>query len=159
MYYVDALTDAASGVITVTKGIPVVDWGEHDFNVNGTFQVDEIDQPHIVAEGDSGVWHYKKWSNNYAECFGIPAAYVGLTTSAGGSMYRTDDIMITLPTGLFAALKEVQLTSGVSSDAVFTAYWQKSKSDNTKIVFRFGSSQAFGAQWFDCSAHIIGLWS
>ena len=88
IYYMDKLTNTYT-VLQVGKGLPVFDWGEDDFNINGQPKVKSVDQPYLVAEGDSGIWHYIKKSNGYCECFGA-IIITGASTSAWGSIHSYD---------------------------------------------------------------------
>lgn len=52
------------------KTIPVFDWGENDFNVNGDLKINDIPMTDFVVEqGVSGIWYYRKWNSGAAECW------------------------------------------------------------------------------------------
>ncbi len=63
----DALATVHSGEYTA-RAIPVFDWGESDFNVNGTFKINGLAQG-VTQQGTSGIWTYKLYANGYAECW------------------------------------------------------------------------------------------
>lgn len=67
------------------KTIPVFDWGENDFNVNGTLNINNIPvAAHIVEQGEENGWFYRKYSNGYAECWKI---YYGSGINAAANNY------------------------------------------------------------------------
>ena len=59
------------------------------------------DIPHIIESGVSGIWSYRKWSDGTAECWGTASVSV-LCKNQNGSVYFTDELIVALPTGLFA---------------------------------------------------------
>lgn len=65
---VDALATVFSEA-TAVKAMPVFDWGENDFNVNGTLTVNSLSVDYPVAQGQSGGWFYRKWASGFAECW------------------------------------------------------------------------------------------
>ena len=64
------LLDTAETPEYTAKAIPVFDWGENDFNVNGMFKVNGMPvADFIVEQGTDGMWSYRKWSSGAAECW------------------------------------------------------------------------------------------
>lgn len=54
------------------RTIPVYDWGENDFNVNGDLKINDIPMTDfIIEQGVSGIWNYRKWASGLAECWAI----------------------------------------------------------------------------------------
>ena len=69
---IDKLATAQSANYKV-RVIPIFDWGETDFNINGTLKINNTPiADHIVEQGTSGVWFYRKWESGRAECWGTP---------------------------------------------------------------------------------------
>lgn len=71
------------------KSCPVFDWGENDFNVNGTFKINNTElADFVVAQGASGGWEYRKWNSGIGECWrnGI-ALYDDNSSVAPGTVY------------------------------------------------------------------------
>ena len=52
LYYSDELTSSDTGALLVTKGKPIADWGESDFNINGILTVNGVD---ISVGGGSSI--------------------------------------------------------------------------------------------------------
>ena len=92
--------NTVSKTLTINKGIPVFDWGENDFsfnvpvNINAGINIapedgaaaigdeeNRVALTYIVAQGTSGTWTYRKWSDGLAELWGICK-----TTHANGSV-------------------------------------------------------------------------
>ena len=72
----DALATVHSAEYTA-RAMPVFDWGENDFNVNGILKINGIIKingitmnDYVIERGTSGIWTYKLYANGYAECWG-----------------------------------------------------------------------------------------
>ena len=99
-------TDATYTTLSLSKGIPVFDWGEDDFNFNvpvnikaginiipedGTSPIGETGATampliYIVQQGVSGNWTYRLWSDGMAELWGIITAIHHNGSILGGEM-------------------------------------------------------------------------
>lgn len=55
---------------------------------------------HVVEEGISGIWTYRKWANGIAECWGVHSASFAIT-GVYGSLYYASLGSVALPSGLF----------------------------------------------------------
>lgn len=52
------------------RATPVFDWGEQDFNVNGTLRINNAAvADYVIEEANSDGWHYRKWAGGTAECW------------------------------------------------------------------------------------------
>ncbi len=72
------------------KAMPVFDWGDSDFNVNGTLRINE--QPvadFVVEQGTFEPWCYRKWNSGLAECWGSLNRSVNISNGAG-SLFCSD---------------------------------------------------------------------
>lgn len=63
---VDRLAEVASGEYTA-RATPVFDWGEKDFNVNGTLKINGKALEYIVEQGKNDLFIWRKWSSGLAE--------------------------------------------------------------------------------------------
>ncbi len=64
------LLDRAETPEYTAKAIPVFDWGEDDFNINGTLKLNGAAMTDfVVEEGTDGDWSYRKWASGVAECW------------------------------------------------------------------------------------------
>lgn len=64
------LLDTVETAEYTAKAVPVFDWGQEDFNINGTFRLGGIPlADFIVEQGISGNWTYRKWNSGIAECW------------------------------------------------------------------------------------------
>ena len=108
----DKLSAAASTTSSITLK-PIFDWGAYDFNFNVplTIEGDSLDDFVIEtgseAMGTNGVWHWRKWRNGRAECYGCRNyGNMAVTTSWGG-LFRSETFTQDLPSGLFIETPEV----------------------------------------------------
>lgn len=83
--------------------VPVFDWGETDFNINGTLKINNTPvADYIVEQGTNDVWFYRKWASGRAECWGTPTIQSGVWNGANGLYYTRK--LVPLPTKFFAAV-------------------------------------------------------
>lgn len=55
---------------------------------------------HVVEEGTSGIWTYRKWANGIAECWGVHTSSFAITGTYG-NLYYANLGNVALPSGLF----------------------------------------------------------
>lgn len=76
------LADAVYNNIPLSKGIPVFDWGEDDFNFNVPVTITGSPLNDFVTEqGADGIWIYRKWASGIAECWGVSNAITQTTST------------------------------------------------------------------------------
>jgi hypothetical protein len=108
---------------TVLAAVPIFDWSRTDFNFNvpvniegdltvtGNITAGGNTVPTIVAQGKSGIWTYRTWSDGTAECWGKKDVSVTFPTSANwGGLFTTSAISasnVNFPFGLFAEIPVV----------------------------------------------------
>lgn len=137
----DKLMSATSDSSVVAPE-PIFDWGREDFNfnvpvnINGALTVTEeikingYTVPTIVAQGTSGNWTYRKWSDGVSECWGIVTLNTAITT-AWGTMYvgTTKMSKVNYPTSLFNAKPVETVTVQSPTNAV----WVFAESGSTGV--------------------------
>ena len=90
---------------------------------------------HIVAQGTSGIWTYRKWNSGLAECFGTyaisPGKACNITFGSGTGWYRTEQISVGSYPFTFASMPSVlySYNSGVSGVGAFI--WVSDKESTT----------------------------
>lgn len=67
-------------------------WFYKDVYIGGTPVKD-----HIVEEGTSGIWTYRKWASGIAECWGISEKVTTIANSNWGALYTKDDAIHSYP--------------------------------------------------------------
>ena len=89
-----SIKSAKTVTVPISKGVPVFDWGEHDFHFNvpvfmpvGT----EIEgmPDHVVACGTWSGWVWRKWSSGLAECWTTVKCEGIVCATAFGAVYET----------------------------------------------------------------------
>lgn len=71
----------------------------------------------IVAEGEDGIWHYRKWNSGTAECWAQHPLGSCALSSANGSLYGTEEwFSKEFPSGLFEESPTLNLTAQTSLD-------------------------------------------
>lgn len=74
---------------------------------------------HVIAEGASGEWSYRKWSNGRIEAWATHA-FGSQTGTAWGSQYYKD-VTLPLPSGLFSSAPKIYAVSANQSWVVYGA--------------------------------------
>ena len=112
--------------------IPVFDWGENDFNINGALKINNVTVgEHIVEQGINGGWVYRKWASGRAECWGNPSISSGTWPSGGAGRYIQRSV--SLMPGLFAAAPQVMMTVAYAGGAIITP--ATTRVDSAKSVY------------------------
>lgn len=158
----------------ISKGVPVFDWGEDDFNFNvpvnfnagmtvapvdGAAAIDgegngKTPLIYIVEQGVSGSWTYRKWSDGLAELWGICK-----TTHANGSVLGG---RITYPFLLNGTVYAIGTINSAGGNGGAALPW------NLKITYGLDLCEAWihnaGSVGFtesstiDVSVHVVGRW-
>lgn len=79
----------------------------------------------VISQGTSGIWHFEKWRNGKAECWG-KATVSGTFTLVKNSWYAITDgswTTINFPSGLFIASPECNITGHLSSNWNYPLGW------------------------------------
>ena len=68
---------------------------------------------HVITEGTSGEWSYRKWSNGRIEAWATHAFGSQTGTAWGGQYYK--DVTLSLPSGLFSSAPKIYAVSANQS--------------------------------------------
>lgn len=105
---VDKLATVQSANYKVSV-IPAFDWGQNDFNINGTLKINNTPVvDYVVEQGVSGVWSYRKWASGLAECWGSFSTQSGAWNGTNNVYYITKTIP--LLSGFFVSAPKVMAT-------------------------------------------------
>lgn len=112
--------DKTTTILTAEKKvrtIPVYDWGENDFNINGDLKIDDIPMTDfVVDQGVSGIWYYRKWNSGAAECWAtVLDANINASKNNMNGFYYSDAISKDLPF-TFKTVNYYSVTGGSMSN-------------------------------------------
>lgn len=153
-------SNVAVGIYDTGKSRQVVSYNDVDNRIaigggsagiyfNGTKMDD-----HVVEQGTSGSWTYRKWNNGVAECWGTLAGTISpYTTINGFSAYEGG---VNFPTGLFTATPNVQFQPYIGNGFAIPARGVISTNTQCKWVALSNVSAANTAVKIDVFA--IGKW-
>ena len=65
---------------------------------------------HVIEEGTDGIWHYRKWADGTAECWGVHVQENVKVTTAWGALYESASYSIDLPSELFVDTPQFIIT-------------------------------------------------
>lgn len=71
---------------------PVFDWDENDFNVNGSFKINnEVVSDFVVSRGKTSVWTWEKWNSGIVKAWALTGERV-FTFTGDGPVYHSETI-------------------------------------------------------------------
>jgi hypothetical protein len=162
----DKLMNAESGS-TVVAPTPIFDWSRTDFNFNVPVTIQGGSVPTIVAQGTSGIWTYRTWSDGTAECWGKKDVSVTFPSTANwGSLYTTGAISasnVSFPYGLFAETPVVNASLLIRSvGGILMAPGgndsNKATWDQTGVYEIARGWYVSGTQYYTINYQVIGKW-
>lgn len=87
----DKLRIASSAEYTV-RAIPVFDWDENDFNINGSLKInEEAVADFVVSRGKSSIWTWEKWNSGIVKCWAISGEKTFAFTGSG-PVYHSETV-------------------------------------------------------------------
>lgn len=121
---------------------------------------------YVIEEGTSGIWNYRKWASGLAECFGIGAHALTLSTVWTAPIYYNSGGAISdaLPNGLFTSVNEcIYSISGASSSGAdcwpCLASAQPLSTSQTCGIYLLRVGASGTQRTFNISWHVIGRWT
>lgn len=113
----------------------------------------------VVESGTSGDWHYRKWSDGTAECWGTHEWNITGWTSWGSTYYSTSSSAISYPSGLFNATPSFTSHGRASTgDAWLASQASGGSSTQTPTFFLMRSTNGSSNIKGYVSIHAIGTW-
>lgn len=179
VWVADEVATEGVSAFTVLASTPIFDWGRADFNFNvpvnvegdltvsGNITAGGKTVPTIQAQGTSGIWTYRTWSDGTAECWGKKDVSVTFPSSANwGGLYTTGAISgsnISFPYGLFAETPTVNASLLVRSAggilmAPGGAGSNIANKDQTGVYEIARGASVSGTQYYTINYQVIGKW-
>lgn len=156
---------SATSLERTIKLIPVFDWGESDFNFNvpvsfqGDVMADMVIEEGTDAMGSNGTWHWQKWKNGKAECWGVRNyGNMAVSNAWGNGGYYSSYFSQEFPDIFSEAPSFVDITvQNTDSGYAWIARSGKPTDSETGdfVVVRFSSGTV---QQVYIAFHVIGRW-
>ena len=110
---------------------------------------------HVVEQGKSGLWTYRKWESGVAECWGeIPVSLEKLETAMTEVSGRV--ATVNLPPGLFS---EKPRSANASTQWHFVEWTTISIDSSSSFSLRiFGNGNSGNVMSTSCGFYVIGSW-
>ena len=89
---------------------------------------------HVVEEGTDGIWHYRKWADGTAECWGTYINEAANVTTTWGSLYESNGYTVPLPEHLFLEAPQLSVTPASKSAVMITLYGDGSATTTPNIA-------------------------
>jgi hypothetical protein len=163
----DEVSVTPAEVASVVSPTPIFDWSRTDFNFNVPVTIQGGSVPTIQAQGTSGIWTYRTWSDGTAECWGKKDVSVTFPSSANwGGLYTTGAISasnISFPFGLFAETPVVNASLLIRSAggilmAPGGAGSNIANMDQTGVYEIARGASVSGTQYYTINYQVIGKW-
>ena len=139
------------------KTTPVFDWGKDDFNVNGSFSINNTTMTdYVVASGTDGIWTYQKWSSGKAEAWGVYTGTVDCSKNNYQNYYYSDVISVTLPDGVFTG-QHITFAQGGHPSYVHHAEGRVSSNDTAQFWMLCHNKNASSPS-ITVGLRVIGKW-
>ena len=90
--------------------------------------------PYVIEEGNSGIWHYRKWSNGRTEAW-ASYSFISASWNAWVAPIRYMDKTLNFPSGLFSSTPTMVASSASNQYWVVDAY----ASDATQGTMRLAT--------------------
>lgn len=149
------MLDTAETAEYTAKAVPVFDWGEEDFNINGALKMNGTPVvDFIVEQGVSGYWTYRKWNSGVAECW-------GRISSTPADVDSGNNVAVTLPFAFADTGYVVQITKARNGKLV--SYQSdsdgagnvKHSEDSFTLYYAYRYSGIYSVTF---NLHVIGEW-
>lgn len=110
----------------------------------------------VIEQGTSGIWTWRKWASGIAECWGNYTASMAVNVSgAAYGGYRSNEISVNLPSGLFAAWPTTNVTFA-SSQGIWVN--NIAPTNANKVGFYLSCGMSAAAANRTVSIQCIGRW-
>jgi hypothetical protein len=98
--------DAKFATVSLSKGIPVFDWGEDDFQFNVPVKLTGgLLTDYVIEEAYEGDWYYRKWAQGLSEAwYSKSLAPQPFTNKLADGLYSNDTysaVVVDVPSGIF----------------------------------------------------------
>lgn len=108
-----------------------------------------------VAEYDEGMWHVKKYTNGYAECWTSGSKSVKFTAACNIGGYNGETITLNLPDNLFVEPPLMPIITGSTANDAFLNYVPAPTKTTVSFQFTNGFS---GERVLKYTVFVIGKW-
>ena len=114
--------------------------------------IDQVD--HVVEQGTSDIWTYRKWSSGISECWGKWTGTLSAGSAVfGGYQYNTDPI--SYPTSLFIEEPNADISGRIGDGHCLTGTLYQASASSIKV---WAISQVSGSQSCVFFIRAIGKW-
>lgn len=111
---------------------------------------------HVVQQGKSGIWTYRKWASGIAECWGSTPSATFSYSSQWGSAYYTNEKLYSFPSGLFKSATYPAVTCNVWDNGGLG--WATVKTLNYAQVGFYLSNPTSTTRTTQLYIHANGVW-
>lgn len=125
------------------------------FNGNDWIGGETCEVDYLVETGTSGIWTCEKWASGKAVAYGFDTKTVPCTSASGAVYFGTTTV--TLPSGLFTGIDNIQVAAGGSSGAGYAWFGRYATVTNTSFNALFFATVS-DTKDILFSAQIIGTW-
>lgn len=144
---IDRLATVESAEYTV-RATPIFDWGEKDFNVNGTLKINGKSIEYVEEQGKNDLWVWRKWNSGFAELW-----YLGKSNYIRKS--ATLPFALTVELGCFAKQMIENESDGETMDVTIYSPYTDGYTLYTKKQI---NGVVYNDSHLDTPIYIVGCW-
>lgn len=152
--------DAKYATTSISKGIPIFDWGENDFQFN--VPVGLPGGPladYIIEETDTGEWYYRKWAQGLTEAwYHESLTPQPFTEKIADGLYSNDthrSVTISIPEGLF---NYAPLFTSINAYSNAVVQSHVGSASTTWLTYRLWSSYSTTPSNLAVQIYVAGRW-
>lgn len=160
--YTDAngYRDAKYAIVPLSKGIPVFDWGENDFQFNvPVYLPGGLLADYVIEEAYTGEWYCRKWAQGLSEAwYNKSLDPLAFTTKIADGLYSNDTyrgVSIDIPEGIFNYAPDVT-TINACSNVVMQS--QVGGVSTTWLTYRLWTSYSTTPSNIIVQIYVAGRW-
>lgn len=108
---------------------------------------------HVVEQGTSGIWTYRKWASGIAECWGYSSKSLNISANTVVSFGT-----LNFPTSLFVSAPILNTSGGADAQPSIAPFYSQSSVTDVDIWFFNRTSTSYTNKNLFVHCHAIGRW-
>lgn len=146
---------------TIVGAIPVFDWSKTDFAFYVPVTINDNEVPTIAAQGTSGDWSYRLWSDGTAECWARISVTTTLSNSSNAGWYSSGELYATNLTYPFTFKTIPSVTVNINpTGSTWAIIFPSNTAASTTSTgsYQLNSMSSFTSKTYQISYQVRGRW-
>ena len=152
--------DAKFATVSLSKGIPVFDWGEDDFQFNVPVKLTGgLLTDYVIDEAYDGEWYYRKWAQGLSEAwYSKSLTPQPFTTKLADGLYSNDTysaVTVDVPSGIF---NYAPIFTSINAYSNVVMQSHVAGSSLTWVTYRLWTSYSASPSNMTVQIYAVGRW-